>query len=237
MKYNVLLTLALILLGAMPVQALEPQPLVRSISVVGEAKEELAPDQAVISGQLVSRAKQLAAAKEDNDKLVTRVVAIARQFEIPKEKVSASNVYISPEYTYNDKLKKQELTGYVVSRNLSITLDKMELHERVLSALVDNKIDQVNGVSFGLSDPEKKQDALRVKAVQNAKARAQLLADAAGAKLGRVITLSTSGAVSPPMPMPMYAMAKSRMAEDSVAPSLPGLTTLQESVSVTFELE
>lgn len=236
MKHNVLLMLGLIFLSP-ALAAAEPTALVRSISVTGEAKEELAPDQAVISGQLVSRDKQLAAAKKDNDNLMARLVAVAKQFEIPKEKISASNVFISPEYTYNDKLKKQELTGYVVSRNLSMTLDKMDIHERVLSALVENKIDQVNGVSFGLSNPEKRRDALRVIAVQNAKARAQSLADAAGAKLGKVISITTNGASPPPMPVPMMMAAKARMAEDSVAPSLPGLTSLQESVSVTYELE
>ncbi len=237
MKYNALLITSLFLVAATPVFAEPVMP--RLISVSGEAKEDVAPDQAVLSGQLVSRDKQLAAAKTANDKLVERVLAVAKQFEIPKEKVSASNVYISPEYTYNNKTSKQELIGYIVTRNLSITMDKLEIHERVLSALIENGIEQVNGVNFSISNPEARMDKLRVKAVQNARARAQMLAEAAGAKLGKVFSINTAGAV-PPQPMllaPRAMMAKAEMADSSVAPSLPGMNTLSESVSVTFEME
>lgn len=233
MKHNALLLILPLLLLAGPAAA------ERSISVVGEAHEDAAPDQAVISGQLVSRAKQLSAAKEANDQLVEKVVAIGKKFDIAKAKIAASNVYISPEYTYNNKTNKQEQVGYIVSRNLTITLDKLEIHEKVLSALVENGIDQVNNVSFGFADPEAYANKLRVKAVQDARSRAQMLADAAGAKLGKVISISMSNAEMPrPIPMmraPM--MAKAEMADTSVAPSLPGLSRLSESVSVIFELE
>ncbi len=234
MKYNPLLLIAAILSISTPVMAADV--LVRSISVQGEAREEVAPNQAILSGQLLSKAKQLADAKQQNDKLVERVLAVAKQFDIPKEKVSASNVYISQEYSYENN--KQVPKGYIVSRNLNITMDKLDVHERVLSALVENGIDQINGVQFGVSDVEKRSDDLRVKAVVNAYARADSLAKAAGAKLGKVITISTSGASYQPQPMIMRAMkAPGAVAEMSVAPSLPGLTSLQESVSVTYELE
>lgn len=235
MKYNPLLLVAAILLSYTPAMAADV--LVRSISVRGEASEEISPNQAILSGQLVSKAKQLAEAKQQNDKLAERVLAVAKQFEIPKDKVNASNVYISPEYHYENN--KQLLIGYVVTRQLSITMDKLDIHERVLSTLVENGIDQINGVQFGVSDVEKRSDALRVKAVANAYARADALAKAAGAKLGKVITISIDGASYQPQPMMARAMKAPMggMAEMSDAPSLPGLTRLQESISVTYELE
>lgn len=234
MKYNALLTIILSLCLASPAMA-ESAPL-RMITVSGTAREEVAPDQAVLSGQLVSKAKQLAAAKAANDKLVERILAVAKEYEIPKEKISAANVYISPDYIYNNKTNKQELVGYVVSRNLSITLDKMEIHERVLSSLVESGIDQVSGVNFQIANPEARADTLRVRAVQDAKARAELLAAAAGAKLGKVVSISMDGA-SPPPQVPMMQRAMMAKAESSVAPSLPGMNMLQESVSVSFALE
>jgi uncharacterized protein YggE len=235
MKYNALLLCGFFFL-ATPAFA-EPAP-TRMISVTGEASEDVAPDQAALSGQLVSKSKQLSSAKQENDKLAERVLAIAKQFDIPKNKISASNVYISPEYIYNNKTNKQEMIGYIVSRNLSITMDKLEIHERVLSALIENGIEQINGVSFTIANADARGDALRVKAVENARTRAGALAVAAGAKLGKVVSISMAGAAQPPMLMMGGApMAKMAMAESSVAPSLPGTNRLYESVSVTFELE
>ena len=237
MKYNALLLLIPFLTATAPAQA--DSGMLRSISVTGTAREEIAPDQAILSGQVISRAKQLASAKTANDKMAERVLAVAKQFDIPQQDVSASNVYISPEYNYNNTAKKQELVGYVVSRNLSITMKKLDIHEQLLSELIENGIDQVNGVSFSIGKPEERADLLRVKAVENARSRAAQLAAAAGAKLGKVISISMNGAAQPPM-MPVMGramMAKADMAESSVAPSLPGMTSLSESVSVTFELE
>lgn len=236
MKYNaLLLTLPFVCLAAPAMAAPDP---VRIVSVTGTAREEVAPNQAILSGQLVSKSKELEAAKKANDELVERVVVIAKQFEIPREKISAANVYISPEYVYNKKTGRQDMVGYIITRNLTITIDKIGIHEQVLSALVENGIDQVNGVNFQVSNPEARADTLRARAVQDAKNRAEILAKAAGAKLGRVYSIATDGAsmVPPPMPRMMMANAAAK-AESSVAPSLPGMTTMQETVSVSFELE
>lgn len=208
-------------------------PFPRTITVSGEAEEDVAPDVAVLSGQLVSKAKELASAKENNDKMVERVLMVTKEFDIPKEKVAASNVYISPEYRYDNG--KQHMIGYMVSRTLSITMEKMDIHEKVLSALVEKGIDQINGVNFTIANPEARADALRIKAIQNARKRAESMAQAAGAKLGKVITIGMNGAPSP-MPVMFRSMAAEAKA-DSVAPSLPGLNHVQEHVSVTFELE
>ena len=234
MKHNALLPLFATLLLVNPAFADVIPP--RTVSVVGEAREEMAPDQAVLSGQLVSKAKQLNEAKQQNDKLVERVLKITTKFEIPKGKVVASNVHISPEYRYEKDTNKQIQDGYVVSRNLSITMDKLEVHEALLSALVDSGIDQVNGVNFTLADPEAHEDALRVKAIHNAKVRATALAEAAGAKLGKVLSITMQGGATPPM-RPMAMALSARAEKSSVAPSLPGLLNMDESVLVTFELE
>lgn len=237
MKYNALLILSILFINVNSAFAEPPAPL-RMIVVSGEAKEEVAPNQAVLSGQLVSKAKNLAVAKSENDKLANRVAEIAQKFNIAKEKVAASNVYIAPEYIWNQPKNKQEQVGYIVTRNLSITMDKLDIHERVLAALIDNGIDQINGVNFTLANPDVVADRLRVKAVKNARARAEMMAEAAGAKIGKVIFITASGVIQPPIPMMegrMMAMAKADAAP--IAPSMPGNITLFESVSVTFALE
>jgi len=222
------------LFAASPAFAQMPTP-PRMITVSGEASEQVAPDRAILTVSLVSKNRELNVAKRENDQMVEKIVAIAREFKIAKEKIATSNVYISPEYNYINN--KQQFIGYMVNRTLRITMDDISIHERVLSAIVDAKIDQVNGVEFALADPEKLAKNVRVKAVENARVKAQALAEAAGAKLGQVLNISTvdSGVMSP---RPMMAMLKSTMAtESSVAPSLPGMIDLRESVTVSFALE
>jgi uncharacterized protein YggE len=120
-------------------------------------------------------------------------------------------------------------------------MDSLNIHEKLLSAIVEAKIDQVNGIEFRLAKPEERAMQLRVKAFENAKAKAAALAEAAGAKLGKVLVISTTSnsinMPSPPMPMFAKAMRADSSAEMSVAPSLPGMVELEESVSAAFSLE
>jgi uncharacterized protein YggE len=211
-----------------------PGPM-RMISVTGEAHEELAPDQAILTVSLSNRDFNLANAKKQNDAQVEKLVTIARDFKIPKDKIATSNVYISPEYRYDNN--RQEFIGYVVSRTFTVTMDDISIHERVLSAIVDAKIDQVNGVQFNLKNSEDIAMKLRAKAVANAKAKADALAGAAGVKVGQAIAISEGSAVMPMPPMPMMAMARDMSEKSSVAPSLPGMISVSQSVSVTFALE
>lgn len=225
---------------ALPVSAqVPPPPPPRMISVSGEASEQIAPDQAILSITLQHKDKSLDKAKSDNDKQADKLVAIAKEFKIAKEKIALSGLNISPEYVYPANGKRQ-FDGYQVSRSLRITIDELSIHERLLSAIVDSGVDQVGGIQFTLARPEERGNALRVKAFEDARAKADALAKAAGAKLGKALQISTSGGMSqPPAPMMNMRMmaASDGVAEKSVAPSLPGMLTLEQSVSVTFELE
>ena len=232
--------LAVFLLVSPAFAQMMPPPPPRMVSVSGEAKEQLAPDQAILNASLVSKFPTLIEAKKHNDGLMEKLVNIAKEYKIPQQKINASNVYISPEYRYDNPTGKQQFVGYVVNRSVAITMDDITVHERVLSALIDAKIDQVGGVQFTLKDPEAVGQRLREKAVANAKARAEALTRAAGVKLGPAMTISDSGNSMPyPQPMPMMAMARGAEMADSasVAPSLPGLIEVRQNVQVTFGLE
>ena len=76
-------------------------------------------------------------------------------------------------------------------------------------------------------------DEARAKAVEKARARANIYARAAGMKVRRILSISEGG-ISPAYPMPMLAMARADKAETVIR---PGEQALSASVSVAFELE
>jgi uncharacterized protein YggE len=75
------------------------------------------------------------------------------------------------------------------------------------------------------------QDKLRVDAVKDARRKAQQMAEAAGATLGPVMSISEVGRGGGPMPM-------ARMQADAAmsVPVAAGTETLSTTVQVTFEL-
>jgi uncharacterized protein YggE len=233
-----------VLFAAQAAHAQIPPP-PRMITVIGTAKEQVVPDQAILSMSLVSKNLELSAAKRENDQMVEKIVAIARDFKIAKEKLSTSSISISQEYTYEtvNQKNKRVFIGYVVSRMVQITMTDISIHERVLSAVVDAKVDQVNGVQLTLADPDKLTKSVRVKAIENAKQTAEALATAAGAKLGPVLNIDGANqsndryARSSSMMMKSMASSSAEGGSDSAVPSFPGTIMLSESVTVSFALE
>ena len=101
----------------------------------------------------------------------------------------------------------------------------------VLDAVVEAGSNQINGIQFDIDNKEGVLNQARNRAVKDARARAELYAQAAGVKLGNVINIQETGAVIP-QPRPMVRMA---MAEAAV-PIAAGEQELVASVSMTFEI-
>ena len=90
----------------------------------------------------------------------------------------------------------------------------------------------------GASLPEEAADAvvkLSIKAVEDARTKAEELAAAAGLTLGPVVSIA-EGTLSP-MPPPLYAAADAEMAKaEAVVLVQSGSSTIAVDVAMTFEL-
>ena len=104
---------------------------------------------------------------------------------------------------------------------------------RTLDSAIGAGGNTLNGVNFGLQEPDQALDAARREAVSTARARATLYAQAAGLTVHRIVAISEGGGYAPPVPMPM--MARMEAAQDST-PVSPGEVSSTANVSVVFEL-
>ena len=100
----------------------------------------------------------------------------------------------------------------------------------VLDAAITDGANTLNGISFELAEPRPVLDQARKAATEDARARAELLAAAAGVKLGRVLSISEGGGYGGPMPM-FKADAAS-----APVPVEAGEIGLSAAVTVTFEI-
>jgi uncharacterized protein YggE len=106
---------------------------------------------------------------------------------------------------------------------------------KVLDALVQVGSNQISGISFGIDDPTGVLNQARSRAIADAKMRAQLYAQAAGVRVGKVLTIRES---SVPMPRPQnLALGFAAEARSAAVPVATGEQELSASVTVVFELE
>jgi uncharacterized protein YggE len=90
----------------------------------------------------------------------------------------------------------------------------------------------LGGVSFSIADTKALETESRTLAVKDAQQKAQTLAQAAGVKLGRVLSITEGASYNPP-PMP-YGRA---MAADAVAPGPVQAGSLEIATNVEMRFE
>jgi hypothetical protein len=199
----------------------------RTISVTGTGTVEAAPDMATLMIGVTTQADTAAAALAANSAATEAVIARLSATGIEPRDMQTSNLYINPNFSGYDT-STPTITGYVASNMLTVRVRKIDTTGAVLDAAVADGANTLNGLTFGLADPGPSYNEARKEAVADARAKAELLAEAAGVKLGAILAISDGGAMTDPAPM--YRDAASA----APVPVVGGELGLIANVSITF---
>lgn len=219
---------------ALPLSAQEAgDPPVARLSVSGEGEARAVPDMATVTLGVMAEAESAEAALDQTSEVAARILERLAGFEIEERDVQTSNLSLNP--VYSDRRNSDgppEIRGFRASNTLSVRVRDLDRLGEVLGAVTGDGANQLSGLSFGVADPEPLLEAARREAVADARARAELYAEAAGVTLGRVLSLSEQGG-GYPGPVPM---AELRMAADGAVPVARGETGISAQVSMVFEI-
>ncbi len=203
-----------------------------NVSAGGEVKA--APDMATISLGVQTQAPTAAQAMADNARRMSEVTAALKRAGIEPKDIQTSGLNLGAQYAYEQN-KPPRLTGYQASNQVTISVYDLARLGGTLDAVVAVGANQINGISFGLKDPQAAEDEARLEAVRTLQAKVKLYMGATGYTSSRLINLSEgSGAAPPPRPL-MYAMKA-----EAAAPPTPveaGELTIRAEVSGLYELE
>ena len=203
-----------------------------NLSAYGEAK--VAPDMATISTGVVTEAPTAAEAMRLNRERMAGVIAALQRQGIAERDIQTSGLNLNPVYTYREN-QPPLLRGYQANNQVTVIVYDLGRLGQAVDAVVASGANQVNGIGFGLRDPQKAEDAARLEAVKRLNAKAQLYSGALGKRIRGIRSFSEGGGYAPPPPMPVYARAE--MAADASTPVAPGQLTLRVDVTAVFELE
>ena len=121
----------------------------------------------------------------------------------------------------------------MLAKSLSKLLSSQTPTGAVLDKVVTLGSNRIGGISFGLSDPEAAEAQARKRAMADAIAKAKLYAEAAGIKLGKIVTIRES--VRGDSPRPVYARAAMESAPK--VPIAAGQTAVRITVNVDWALD
>ena len=202
--------------------AADPTTTTDTVSVTGTGSVDAVPDRAEVSAGVETRAATAKAALTANGAAMQNVI-VALRANGGKD-VTTQTVSLSSAYGDNG-----QANGFVASNVASAEMS-LDRAGALIDAAVAAGANTIYGPSLSRSDADALYRQALAKAVDDAKARAEILAKSAGRSLGRVTAIAESGSAAP---VP-YA-AKASAAQDST-PVVSGSEETAASVSVTFEL-
>lgn len=214
--------------AAMPVGA-EPTP--REITVTGSATVDAVPDVATVTAGVETQAPTAAAALKANGEAMTSVFAALEAAGVGERDMQTSELSLNPVFQ-SDPGGSQvapQVVAYQASNLVTALVRDVASLGATIDALAGAGANRLYGVNFDLDEPRAALDEARQEAVADARRKAELLATAAGVKLGAVIAISEGGGRGP---VPMSA----RMGMAMEAPIASGTVELDANVTVVFAL-
>ena len=201
-------------------------------TVTGTGKVTGSPDTLRISLSVTATSQDVDTALASANKSAKAVQDAFLAKGVEKKDLQTSNVSIQPNYN-----SKGAPSGYVVSESMTASVRDLTKAGATLSAAVDaggNAV-RVDAVSFALEDTNGLVSGARKGAVDDAKAKAEQYAAAAGRSLGAVQSISE--VVTSPTPQYMDGIAYARSAAQAApVPLQAGSQDLSVQVTVVYAL-
>ena len=203
----------------------------QQFNVSGEGKVEAAPDIALVRVGVATTPKSLAAeAVKENTFIMNRVMKVVSDAGIAREDIKTMNYALNPQYEFPDGA--QRLLGYVVSQDVQLKIRDLTKVGDIIGAATSAGANQVNDIRFTLENPESAKADARAKAIEQAKAKAAVIANAAGLDLKKLINFYE---VESPIPTPYYDGKGG--GTDMSAPVSQGMYEVVVSVNLVYDIE
>ncbi len=210
-------------------------PATPTLTASGEGTAHVTPDIAIVTLGVTTRGDTAAKALAQNSTDLTAAITAIEAAGVMEKDIGTSGLNIYPVYAQNSdgsQTQPPKIVGYEVSNQVTVTIRDISKAGDLLDKVVAAGANQVNGISFDISDSKAPSDAALKEAIADAKHKAEVMADAAGVKLVRILSV-TSGEEGQP-PRPVFA-AMALKAAPSV-PVMPGEQALNVSATVIWEI-
>jgi len=200
-----------------------PTPAAHTITVTGSGSATGTPNQAVFTFGVSTRGKTAVQALAANSTAMRKLIDALKAAGIPSASLQTASVSMFPATSEDG----QDIIGYGASNSVTATIANVSRAGDVVDAAVAAGANQVDGPSLTVSDQTSLYNTALQAAIADARAKAQVLADASGLHVGAVASVEENGG-SAPLPFRDKAAVGS-------TPIEVGTQQITASVTVVFE--
>jgi len=227
------IALVLVMLTAGLANAQVTDKVVPQVTVSGQGKIEVQPDEAIITIGVENMGDNPTEIKKKNDATVDAVIKYLKSIKLPESDYQTQRVNLHRNYDYNKKKYY-----HVASQTITIHLKDLSKYDAVMGGLIDAGVNNIQGVEFKTSKLAQYEQQARTEAALDAKKKAADYATALGQKTGKAIVISDSS--QPYYPVMRSMSMKAYDGAEAAAPPMEtlaiGKIEIKASVTISFEL-
>lgn len=209
-----------------------------TIAVSGMAEQEVAPDMAYIDVGINVRADDAETARTQEAQIASQIRRALLGLAITDNDLQNTSYYLYQEYKV-DRNGVRTADKYVLDSSIKVTVKDLDKLSQVIDNVVEAGATNISNITYALSTQNIIQRQLLATAVENARDKAAVVANAGSRTLGNMLSAdinSFDGGT-----IVAYGTNKLRsttnLAEDGVATKLsPGKIKLNARVQVVFSL-
>lgn len=217
------------------------------ITVSGKGEIKASPDVSKFMVTVEETAKDQADALAASSTKVNALIDALKKAGIDPKDIKTEYTSVNPKYEYQRSTVQtmmyppvsanQVIVGYTSSHTLSVKVRDIGKVSNVQQIFADAKVQNVSGPDLSIDDVDAIKVDAREKAIADAKAQAEVLAEQLGVRLGKIVSFSESGDAGV---YPMYMSARADVAmAGKAAPEAniaTGEQTITSNVSITYKI-
>ncbi len=208
-----------------------------TVTVQGEGKVIFIPDLAGASFSVVSEGLTPKQVQDANTNKINAVIDFLKSQGVDSQDIQTSGYFLNPKYFYPDRSGGTPfISGYTLTQTITVKIRDIDKVGEVISGVVEQGVNQTGLLNFTVDDErleELRQEA-RVKAITQAKEKAENMSKAIGVRLQRIVGFSESFFG---VPRPIFETAIGKGGGGAPIPSIePGSEEIAVSVSITYQI-
>ena len=208
---------------------------VTRVSVSGDSTVQAQPDTAVVTLSVVTQARQASEAQQQNAAQTDAVVKALKSAVGTGAEVKTSGYSLQPQRVYKEG-QPPTITGYEARNSVTVTLNDLKKVGAVIDAAGQAGANDISGIAFSLKQDRPALDRALSEATKEAVSKAQVIAQALGGRVSRIVEVLEDGFQRP---QPIYQTAEVAMMRTAATntPVEVGSLDIRSRVQLIAEIE
>jgi len=206
------------------------------IYVSGTSNQDVSNQIADFTVTFTTENKDKAKAETDNNSKVTKFLTEVKNFGVEEKDVTTQtlNVYQNQDSYYEGGVYKYKLGNWVYSQSISVKIREVNKVNDFVNLAGANASSNIYGPNFSVDTSNLNDKEIYQSAFENAKLKAEGIAEKSGRKIGKAISISEATNSNYPTPMMTSLKLQGGGAGGADLPS--GSTNISKTLNVVFEL-